>query len=76
MHMLHYCLQEFPIVTVHLLGRLYFAMSFFQDQVAKLANTFNSFLYVCFMVYAVVGARLCISSCTQSACAFCFCFGV
>ena len=45
--MLHYYLQEFPIVTVHMLGRIYFTMSFFQDQVARLANTFIYFLYVC-----------------------------
>ena len=61
MHMLHYYLQEFPLyvwslaglitlchgVTVHMSCRFYFTMSFFQDQVARLADTFIYFLDVC-----------------------------
>ena len=58
MHMLHYYVQEFPIVTVHISGRFYFTMSFFQDQVARLANHyFLSYMYV--LWFTVVGARLC-----------------
>ena len=44
-------------VTDHMSGSLCFTMSFFQDQVARLANHF--FLSLSSMVYTVVGARLC-----------------